>query len=181
MTLDLTQIKRLLEIRGRERYTGEPVSHFEHACQTATFAQRSGAEPSLMAAALLHDIGHLLSGLGSTPSAQGHNDRHEAIAADALSHLFAPDVTEPIRLHVAAKRRLCMDARYLRALSEDSLRSLALQGGAFSPEEAATFDATQHAVAALQLRRWDDAAKRPGFALGSLDEYWGPVVEAALR
>jgi len=69
-----------------------------------------------MAAALLHDIGHLLSGLGSTPSAQGHNDRHEAIAVDALSHLFAPDVIEPIRLHVAAKRRLCMDALYLRAL-----------------------------------------------------------------
>lgn len=178
MTPDLNQLKQLLKTRGAEQYTGEPVSHLEHACQTAAFAQRAGASPSLVAAALLHDIGHLLCGLPGTPSEQGRDDRHEVIAAHALSHLFAADVTEPIRLHVAAKRRLCMDARYLKALSEDSLRSLALQGGVFSPQEAALFDATPHAQAALQLRRWDDAAKRPGFAVGSLDVYWA-IVEAA--
>lgn len=181
MTLDLTQLKQLLQSRGAERYTGEPVSHLEHACQTAAFAQRSGAPTSLVAAALLHDIGHLLSGLSGTPSAQGQDDRHEVIAADALALLFAADVTEPIRLHVAAKRRLCMEARYLKALSEDSLRSLALQGGAFSPAEAMRFDATPHARAALQLRRWDDAAKRPGLMSGSLDDHWPAVVEAASR
>ncbi|RJP67768.1 MAG: HD domain-containing protein [Comamonadaceae bacterium] len=179
MNLDLTHLRQLLETRGAEQYTGEPVSHLEHACQTAAFAQRSGAAPALVAAALLHDIGHLLSGLRGTPSAQGHDDRHEVIAADALSHLFAADVTEPIRLHVAAKRRLCVDARYLKALSEDSVRSLALQGGVFEPEEAAAFDATAHAQAALQLRRWDDAAKRPGGHFGGLDDFWGSVVVAA--
>lgn len=181
MKLDLNQLKRLLQTRGAEQYTGEPVSHLEHACQTAEFAQRSGAPPSLVAAALLHDIGHLLSGLPGTPSAQGHDDRHEVIAANALAHLFAEDVTEPIRLHVAAKRRLCMEARYLRALSEDSLRSLALQGGVFSSGEAEEFDATPHALEALRLRRWDDAAKREGCTHGHLDEYWEAVVETALR
>lgn len=178
MTLDLIQLKRLLQTRGGEQYTGEPVSHLEHACQTAAFAQRSGAAPALVAAALLHDIGHLLSGLRGTPSAQGHDDRHELIAADALSPLFGPDVTEPIRFHVAAKRRLCMEARYLKALSEDSLRSLALQGGVFEPAEAAAFDATAHAQQALQLRRWDDAAKRPALQVGGLDLFWN-AVEAA--
>lgn len=181
MTLDLIQLKQLLQTRGGEQYTGEPVSHLEHACQTASFAQRAGAAPALVAAALLHDIGHLLSGLDGTPSAQGHDDRHEVIAADALCPLFPPEVTEPIRLHVAAKRRLCMDARYLKALSEDSLRSLALQGGVFSPSEVADFDATPHAFAALQLRRWDDAAKREGLTPGCLDEYWQAVVKTALR
>lgn len=180
MTLDLNQLKQLLQTRGAEQYTGEPVSHLEHARQTAAFAQRSGATPSLVAAALLHDIGHLLSGLSGTPSAQGHDDRHEVIAAEALSRLFAAEVTGPIRLHVAAKRRLCVEARYLKALSEDSLRSLTLQGGVFAPKEAAAFDATPHAQAALQLRRWDDAAKRPGVEVGSLDDYWTFVVEVAM-
>jgi phosphonate degradation associated HDIG domain protein len=181
MTLDLIQLKQLLQTRGGEQYTGEPVSHLEHACQTASFAQRAGAAPAMVAAALLHDIGHLLSGLRGTPSAQGHDDRHEVIAAEALCPLFPPEVTEPIRLHVAAKRRLCMEARYLKALSEDSLRSLALQGGVFSPSEAADFDATPHASAALKLRRWDDAAKREGLTPGRLDDYWGAVVETARR
>lgn len=178
MNTDLTQLRHLLQTRGGEQYTGEPVSHLEHACQTAAFAQRAGASPALVTAALLHDIGHLLSGLPGTPSAQSHDDRHEVIAAGALVHLFAQDVTEPIRLHVAAKRRLCMEARYLKALSADSSRSLALQGGAFSPEEAASFDATPHAPAALLLRRWDDAAKRPGLQVGGLDDFWD-LVEAA--
>lgn len=181
MTLNLIQLKQLLQTRGGEQYTGEPVSHLEHACQTAAFAQRSGASPALVAAALLHDIGHLLSGLDGTPSAKGHDDRHEEIAADALCPIFPPEVIEPIRLHVAAKRRLCMDARYLKALSEDSLRSLALQGGVFSPEEAAAFDATPHAIAALKLRRWDDAAKRKSLTPSRLDEHWEVVVKTALR
>jgi len=179
MPLDLTQLRQLLKTRGGEQYTGEPVSHLEHACQTAAFAQRSGATPSMVAAALLHDIGHLLSGLDGTPSARGYDDRHEVIAAGALAHLFAADVTEPIRLHVAAKRRLCVDPRYLKALSEDSLRSLALQGGVFGPQEAAAFDATVHASGALHLRRWDDAAKRPSGHFGGFDDYWGEVVAAS--
>lgn len=179
MDLDLTQLRHLLQTRGAEQYTGEPVSHLEHACQTAAFARRSGAGAPLVTAALLHDIGHLLSGLPGTPSAQGLDDRHEAVAAAALSSLFAADVTEPIRLHVAAKRRLCMDARYFKALSEDSLRSLGLQGGVFAPDDAAVFDATPHAQAALQLRRWDDAAKRPALVVGGLDDFWAEVEAAA--
>ncbi len=179
MTIDLTQLRQLLEARGGEQYTGEPVSHLEHACQTAAFAQRSGASPSMVAAALLHDIGHLLSGLHGTPSAEGLDDMHEVLAAQALGPLFGDEVTGPIRLHVAAKRRLCMDARYLKALSEDSRRSLVLQGGAFDAAQAAAFDANEHAPAALQLRRWDDAAKRPTENFGSLDDFWGAVVASA--
>jgi predicted HD phosphohydrolase len=179
MTIDLTQLRQLLEERGGEQYTGEPVTHLEHACQTAAFAQRSGAPPQMVAAALLHDIGHLLSGLPGTPSADGKDDVHEELGAQALAPLLGFEVSEPIRLHVAAKRRLCMDARYLKALSEDSLRSLALQGGAFDTAEAAAFDALSHAPAALELRRWDDAAKRPTGSFGGLDDFWGAVEASA--
>lgn len=106
----MNPLKQLLQTRGREQYAGEPVSHLSHACHAATFAQRSRSKASLVAAAPLHEIGHLLSSLPCTPSADCHNDRHEDVAAQALSHLFAAQVAEPIRLHVAAKRRPCMNA-----------------------------------------------------------------------
>lgn len=59
------------------------------------------------------------------------------------------------------------------------MRSLALKGGVSSLAGAVAFDTTLHAHAALQLRRWDDAAKRPFLRVGSLDDYWIAVVEAA--
>ena len=159
MKLDLNHLLELLLLRGHERYAGEPVSHLQHALQTAHLAQCAGAGASLVAAALLHDIGHLLHGRTGTPSAQGIDDRHEVIGATVLFSLFGSEVSEPVRLHVHAKRRLCLDPGHLGSLSEDSRRSLALQGGLMTVEEAKAFDQLPFAPEAMDLRRWDDRAK----------------------
>lgn len=179
MKTPLEQLLSLLQQRGHERYTGEPVTHLQHALQAATLAERAGASDALVTAALLHDIGHLWHGLPGTPSAAGVDDHHEAVAADVLSRCFGDDVVQPVALHVAAKRRLCMNGAYLRVLTDDSLRSLALQGGPMSPAEGQAFDARPFAQDALRLRHWDEAAKRPGMVTEPLAHFW-PRVQASL-
>jgi len=144
------------------RYSGEPVTHWAHATQTAALAQRARASPALVAAALLHDIGHLAAPEDGprTPSLHGIDDHHEQLAPRLLSRLFGPDVTEPIRLHVDAKRYLAgASAGYADGLSRDSQRSLLLQGGPMSASECAAFRQLPHAEDALRLRCWDDLAK----------------------
>lgn len=49
-------------------------------------------------------------------------------------------------------------------LSPDSKRSLELQGGIYSQEEADAFIARPHVAEAVQLRIWDDEAKVAGLA-----------------
>ena len=44
--------------RGAESYLGEPVTMAEHMLQGAWLAEAEGAPDELVAAALLHDIGH---------------------------------------------------------------------------------------------------------------------------
>lgn len=170
----------LLGARGHERYTGEPVTHLEHALQTADLARRGGVGDALVIAALLHDVGHLIHGMAGTLSAEGIDDRHEAIAAGALERLFGAAVSGPVGLHVMAKRRLCADPRYLRALSDDSRRSLVLQGGPLDAAGCEAYDALAHAQDALRLRRWDDAAKRPAREVPPLQSYRA-MAEALLR
>jgi len=141
-------------------YSGEPVTQLQHALQAATLAEQAGATPELICAALLHDLGHLLNPQGETPSARGIDDTHQYFAIPYLRGLFRPAVLEPIRLHVDAKRYLCAtDTGYFDKLSEDSRRSLALQGGVFSAEAAAEFIARPYAADAVRLRLWDDLAK----------------------
>jgi phosphonate degradation associated HDIG domain protein len=153
----LEALERLYAERGGDRY-GEGVTQIEHALQCATLAETSGAAPSLIAAALLHDVGHLLQG---EASAQGGPDlRHEITGAQALRRLFGPAVRRPIALHVAAKRYLCFaDAAYGAALSPASQASLALQGGPFDAAEAAAFERNPHWRASVALRLYDDAGK----------------------
>jgi phosphonate degradation associated HDIG domain protein len=154
----LADIERLYAARGEETY-GEGVSQAEHAVQCAALAEAEGAAPSLVAAALLHDIGHLLAGEGAEPAA---DDRHEALGARALAGLFGPEVRAPIALHVTAKRYLCLkDGAYLGALSPASRRSLAMQGGPLDAGEAATFEKAPSWREAVSLRRLDDRAKSP--------------------
>lgn len=156
----LALIAELIEHRAAGRYGLAEISQKEHALQSALLAERAGCEPALIAAALLHDIGHLLHDLGEDPAAEGRDDRHEELGQAWLSAAFGPEVTEPIRLHVAAKRYLCAtEPDYVAKLAPDSVRSLALQGGPMSAEEAAAFRALPQAEAAVRLRRFDDAAK----------------------
>jgi phosphonate degradation associated HDIG domain protein len=174
------EIVRLLEERGNSAYGREAVSQREHALQAAYLAREAGAAPSLVVAALLHDVGHLLHDLSDDAPERGVDDRHEELAARWLDARFGPDVVEPARLHVEAKRFLCADEPgYHDALSEPSRVSLRLQGGPMSPEEAERFRASPHAAAAVILRRCDDCAKVPGLTVPGVETYI-PWIERVL-
>ena len=165
MALNLADIEQLFAQRGGERYSGEPVTQLEHALQCALQAEGEGADDELVTAALLHDLGHLLHDLGETPSLRGVDDVHQYRALPFLRGLFGEAVTAPIKLHVDAKRYLCATRpEYFAALSEDSKRSLGLQGGVFSQAQAEAFMAQPGAAEAVRLRIWDDRAKAAGLA-----------------
>lgn len=162
------------------RYGLSDVNQLEHALQSATLAQAAGEPASLVVAALLHDVGHMIHDLGEDPALDGIDDTHEDIAAAWLGAHFGPDVTEPIRLHVPAKRYLCAtDPGYFAILSEDSVRSLALQGGPMSAQEVADFERNPHFAEAVRLRRIDDRAKDPA-AVTPPFAHFLPMIEAQL-
>ncbi|HEY3951620.1 HD domain-containing protein [Phenylobacterium sp.] len=157
MRLGLEDLTRLYAERGGRCY-GEGVSQAEHALQCARLAEDDGASDSLIAAALLHDVGHLLEDDGAAEL--GLDARHELAGARALARLFGPAVRRPIALHVAAKRWLCLtEAGYHEALSPASRASLELQGGRFEPLEAAAFECRAYWREAVALRRFDDLGK----------------------
>lgn len=161
MTKDgfVDEIFALYRQRRDEQY-GERVTQLDHALQCAALARSDGAPDALVAAALLHDYGHLVEDRGHMAERQGMDGAHEAVGADALSAWFGPDVTQPIALHVAAKRYLCAtEPGYLDALSPASQLSLRLQGGPLAPGEADAFKALPFAGEAVRLRRWDDWGK----------------------
>ena len=172
MSLKLADIEKLFRDHGHIAYSGEGVTQLEHALQCAQRAENDGAGDELVTAALLHDLGHLLNLQGDTPTARGIDDQHQYYATPFIRALFAPAVVEAIRLHVDAKRALCaIELDYYEALSEDSKRSLTLQGGVFSRGELDAFMAKPFAAEALRVRRWDDAAKVAGEATPSLRHY----------
>jgi phosphonate degradation associated HDIG domain protein len=170
--LSLSDIALLFARRGAEQYSGEPVSQLEHALQTAHLAEQSGASAELVTASLLHDLGHLLNEQGQTPTLRGIDDTHQYYALPFLRGLFPDAVLDPIRLHVDAKRYLCQ-ARpgYHARLSDDSKRSLALQGGVFDAAQAAAFIALPSAKDAVMLRQWDDLAKQADWATPTLTHF----------
>ena len=170
--LAIDDIARLFAERGHEQYSGEPVTQLEHALQTALQAEAEGADDALVTASLLHDLGHLLHDLGDTPSLRGVDDVHQYRALPFLRGVFEDRVLDGIKLHVDAKRYLCaIDSGYYAALSDDSKRSLALQGGVFADGQAAVFIAQPGAADAVRLRRWDDMAKVAGLATPSLEHF----------
>lgn len=176
----VAQVAELFRQHGGSQYGGEAVTQLEHALQAAWFARRDGADDALTVAALLHDVGHLLHDLPDDAPDKGIDDVHEERAARWLGELFGPDVVEPVRMHVAAKRYLCtVDPDYARQLSAPSLLSLRLQGGTMSDDEVATFRATPHCDAATRLRRCDDAAKVVGLTVPGLEAYFSAIEQAA--
>jgi phosphonate degradation associated HDIG domain protein len=169
---DVDEIMRLMAERGGGSYFGEPVSQLEHALQTAWLASHAKSEPALIAAALLHDVGHLLHDLGEAVAGAGVDAHHEQLGYEWLLARFGPAVAAPVRDHVAAKRYLCcVDPEYVGQLSPASMQSLDLQGGPFTQEEARAFERLPWYREAVQLRRWDDAAKVAGLAVPELREY----------
>ncbi|NMJ42945.1 HD domain-containing protein [Roseomonas sp. JC162] len=161
MASDIVEkIHDMLERRADGAYGLHDVTQRQHALQSAWLAEQQGKSPALIAAALMHDIGHLVHDLGENPAAEGVDDRHEDLGHAWLAQYFGPEVTEPVRLHVAAKRYLCAtEADYFGKLSPDSVLSLSLQGGPMSAGEVAAFEALPHHADAVQLRRYDEEAK----------------------
>lgn len=163
---------------GSETY-GEDVTQTAHALQCAALAEAECAPDALVAATLLHDIGHLvhLAAGGRDADADGVDDAHESLGARMLAPLFGPEVTGPIALHVTAKRYRCaVDPAYAATLSAASVRSLAVQGGPLAPVEAGRFTDHPAAEAALRVRGWDDTGKVPGLAVPDL-EHFRPLLE----
>lgn len=159
------------QARGHQSY-GEDVTEQEHALQCACLAVQNKEPDGLVVACLLHDIGHLLHDLGEDIAEQGIDAVHEEKGAVWLASYFPPEIVEPVRLHVAAKRYLCTrEPGYAEALSEASALSLALQGGPMSEEEALAFEQGPHADWAVRLRRYDDHGKLTDIEVPPLESY----------
>jgi len=173
-----SEIESYLAIAGENLYGNECISQLEHAKQCAMHAELNDSTPELIAAALLHDIGHLVDKKFQTGQENDIDRHHEVIGAAYLARSFPPSVTEPIRMHVLAKRYLCaVEKGYFERLSPASVRSLKLQGGAFTAAEAADFIQQPYAEDAVNLRRWDELAKVPDCETPTLNHFLGYVLK----
>jgi predicted HD phosphohydrolase len=184
MTTDSPQqtLEALTEIYA-DRATGQYgltfINQLAHAVQSAYHARAQGLTASVVVAALLHDIGHMVHKLGEHPAALGINDQHEVIGSDWLARHFGEDVTDPIRLHVAAKRYLCtVESDYFSKLSKDSVESLAIQGGRMSQAEVLSFEQEAFWKDAVALRRIDELAKDPNGPMPRFDEFAFEILQS---
>ena len=176
----VNEILDLYARKGEASY-GEGVSMNEHALQAAVLAEQEGQGESMIVAALLHDIGQLLHDLPEDVADRGIDSQHESLASAWLSQHFPKEVSEPVRLHVAAKRFLCATvAGYFADLSPASVLSLQLQGGQMNAAEATAFKAEPFMGPALRLRRWDDQAKIAGLKTPDFAHY-KRTISAVLR
>jgi gamma-butyrobetaine dioxygenase len=176
----IEQLAALFASQAGQAYFGEAVSVAVHMLQAGALAEAAGAPDALVAAALLHDVGHA-RGAPSDDDDHATDHRHEETGADWLARWFPPAVTEPVRLHVAAKRYLCAaEPGYVQGLSPASVRSLALQGGPMRPDEARAFERSPYAQAAIAVRRWDEAAKDPHAPTPTFDHF-RPLLDHLLR
>jgi len=167
--------QELLDIfvgRATRRYGLSEINQLQHALQSAALAEADGAPAATVLASLLHDVGHMIHALGEDPAARGIDDVHEELGAKWLARRFGPEVSEPVRLHVAAKRYLCtVEPDYFGKLAPDSVRSLELQGGLMSPDEVEAFRANPFHAEAVRLRRYDEDAKDPQASTADFDHY----------
>ncbi|MEX2647998.1 MAG: TauD/TfdA family dioxygenase [Alphaproteobacteria bacterium] len=169
----------ILTRHGGDAYLGEPVTQLEHALQSAHAAELANAPKALVVAALLHDIGHFLHDLPEDCALHGLDSRHEDVGGAFLARCFGPEVAEPVRLHVDAKRYLAAtESWYDGLLSDASKLSLRLQGGPLDEASARAFDARPYARDAVALRRWDEAGKVAGAQTPDLRHYRPLVIEA---
>jgi phosphonate degradation associated HDIG domain protein len=185
MSLTIPEIVELLGSRATTWYGQEAVSQLEHALQCAHLAERANEAPETVVAALLHDLGHMLSA-ERTPVADqdalpAKDDLHQFVALPFLRSLFPDAVLEPIKLHVDAKRYLCaVDAGYWADLSPASKHSLELQGGRYDDAQVRGFEDLTFYAEAVRLRRYDDLAKVPGQVTPPLAHYAALMDQVAL-
>ena len=177
----LEELAALFSSKGARGYLGEPVTQAHHMFLAGALAERAGARDSLVAAALLHDVGHFGGGLSGEDLMAGVDNRHEQSGARLLAKWFGASVTEPVRLHVPAKRYLChVEPEYFAALSAASKFTLKVQGGPMDPVEVAAFEREPYWADAVSVRRWDDQAKDPAVSAPGF-EHFAPLLERLVR
>jgi [1-hydroxy-2-(trimethylamino)ethyl]phosphonate dioxygenase len=176
------EILALYDRAGSGAYFGEPVSMTEHSLQTAYFAQRARASNALIVAALLHDVGHLIEDVPEDIAEWVTDARHEVGGSRWLERHFGPEVSEPVRLHVPAKRYLCAThAEYFGRLSAASVHTLKLQGGPMSPAEVAAFEAEPYYRDAVLVRGCDDNGKVADLKVPDFSHYLPMIDQMAKR
>lgn len=181
MSDGITAIGELFASEGAADYLCEAVTQAAHMLQAGALAEQAGAVPALVAAALLHDVGHFTGAVSGRCLMQGTDSRHGEQGATWLARWFGPAVTEPVRLHVDAKRYLCAtEPGYFERLSPASVYTLGVQGGPMPEDEAAMFAAKPFALDACQVRRWDDNAKDPDAGILPFGHF-APLLAALLR
>jgi len=174
------EVLALYRARGSAAYFGERISMTEHGLQAAYFAQLEGAPAALVVAALLHDVGHLLEAVPDAIEDWTSDAHHEETGARWLAARFAPEISEPVRLHVPAKRYLCAtDRGYLSRLSPASVHTLRLQGGPMSAHEVQQFEGQRFHREAVRVRLWDDQGKVAGLVTPPLDDYLAMITAAS--
>lgn len=175
-------IFELFAQRGAREYMGEPVSMAQHMEQSAACAAAADASENLVIAALLHDIGHFIGDHPIDTLQKGNDNNHEEVGANYLQALFPASVSEPVRLHVAAKRYLCaIDDSYLGRLSDASVNSLMVQGGPMNEAEIRGFETSPHHRDAVKLRRYDDDGKVAGLDIKPVTAYRETLTSLMLR
>lgn len=166
---------------GHRQY-GESVTELEHALQTAAFAMQFNSSDAVVVASLLHDYGHLQHDEGEDVASHGVDMRHEDLGAIKLKSFFGPEILEPIRLHVVAKRYLCHKSQtYIDGLSPASRLSLEIQGGPMSDGEGAEFETNPHYKSAVELRRFDDMGKVSGMKTPTLESFYSLVLSFVVK
>ena len=149
----------------------------QHMLQGAHLAERDNEDEVTIVAALLHDIGHFTSEFGTFSMDDTKDRYHEEAGAMVLDAFFPELVVDCVRYHVAAKRYLCAtDADYFDQLSDASVHSLKLQGGAMSAEEVRTFETLANLASIVKVRKFDDRGKIAGLKTKSFAEY-APMVQ----
>ncbi|CAM3157447.1 HD domain-containing protein [Prescottella defluvii] len=172
MTSAYDAIVTLFEGEGSQDYLGEQVSMAQHMLQTGRVAREAGAPITVVVAAVLHDVGHFSGAVSGRDLMRGSDNHHDTAAATWLSQWFDEAVTEPIRLHVAAKRYLCaVDPSYYEKLSDASKYTMAVQGGTMDADEVAAFESERFAEQAVQLRKFDDLGKDPNAPVVTLADF----------
>lgn len=171
----------IFERRGADSYLGEQVTMSEHMLQGARLAEDAGADEMIIAAALLHDIGHYTNEFPEDALEQGIDNLHDEAGAAVLAPFFPTVVTDCVRYHVAAKRYLCAtDQDYLARLSPASVHTLGLQGGPMNETEVAAFAQNPNLDAIIQVRIWDDQGKIPGEITPSFSHY-APMLQRVVN
>ena len=177
----VNHIEDIFNRRGAESYLGEDVTMSQHMLQAAQCAKKSGADDSLIVAALLHDIGHYQNEIPETALAKGKNNYHEEAGANFLEDYFPLSVVEPIRQHVATKRYLCaVRPEYFELLSAASIDTLNLQGGPMTSEEVIEFEKNDYLEECIKLCYWDEDAKDSNRICPSFS-YYRALIESLVK